>query len=337
MNTIVQLTDKFPDLWFLSSVILGNSLVTYISAVILFVVLWIIINLLKIHVVRKYQNNQSDWFIYRLLRNIPSYFFWTLYIYPPLNVLDFGWYYSRGLDIILMIVLITTVIKLVSFALMYFSRKTLVEKGQVEETTFQLFEMIITIGLYVLGLLMFLTNIWVEISPLLASLGIFWLAMWLAMQRMLADLFASISIYIDRPFKVGDTISLGSDSWVVTHIGLKTTRIKTPAGGELIVNNWELMNSRIHNLSSIPKKTPSFVLNVSYESPQEVFESMESIIKKTFEKISNVSLQDVIIASITWSVQYQITYEIQEDKANLSHQIYVALLKDLRNSGVILK
>jgi small-conductance mechanosensitive channel len=94
-----------------------------------------------------------------------------------------------------------------------------------------------------------LSALHIQIRPLLTGLGIGGLAIALAIQNILGDLFAAISIVMDKPFVVGDSISVENYRGKVEHIGLKTTRVRSESGEQIIFSNGELLKSKIRNYS----------------------------------------------------------------------------------------
>ena len=100
---------------------------------------------------------------------------------------------------------------------------------------------------WILAFLLFLDNLGVDITALVAGLGVGGVAVALAVQNVLGDLFASLSIILDRPFVVGDFIIVDQLMGTVEHIGIKTTRIRSISGEQVIVSNSDLLQARIRN------------------------------------------------------------------------------------------
>ncbi len=117
---------------------------------------------------------------------------------------------------------------------------------------------------WVVAFLVVIANFGVEISPLIASLGVGGIAIAFALQNILEDLFSSFSIYFDKPFEEGDFIVLGDDSGTVERIGLKTTRIRTLQGEELVVSNRELTSTRINNYRRMQERRVAFTIGLEY-------------------------------------------------------------------------
>lgn len=132
-------------------------------------------------------------------------------------------------------------------------------------------------------LLLILDNLGVEVTALLAGLGIGGIAVALAAQNILGDLFASLSIILDKPFVLGDFLVLGDYKGTVEQIGLKTTRIRSLGGEQLIVGNDDLLNSRILNLGRMSDRRASFNVGVTYDTPRHLLEQIPSWIQELVE------------------------------------------------------
>src|SRR6185503_12001582 len=102
------------------------------------------------------------------------------------------------------------------------------------------------------------------IGPILASLGVGGIAVALALQNILGDLFASITILLDKPFVVGDSIVLGEFSGTVEQIGIKTTRLRSVNGEEIVMGNADLVNSRVRNFKRLSERRNLFTIGVTY-------------------------------------------------------------------------
>jgi len=122
-----------------------------------------------------------------------------------------------------------------------------------------------------------------EIGPLLASLGVGGIAVALAAQNILGDLFASITILLDKPFVVGDSVVLGEFVGKVERIGIKTTRLRSITGEEIAVGNNDLVSSRLRNFKHLLDGRQQFTLGVTYQTPPDKVEAIPSILKEIVE------------------------------------------------------
>jgi len=134
--------------------------------------------------------------------------------------------------------------------------------------------------LFAVLLLLTLDNLGVNISALLTGLGIGGVAVALAVQNVLGDLFASLSIAIDRPFEVGDAITVNQQSGTVERIGLRTTRLRSINGEELVFPNNMLLNSQIQNMRRMKERRATFNLGVTYDTTADQIDRIPEILEK---------------------------------------------------------
>ncbi len=136
------------------------------------------------------------------------------------------------------------------------------------------------IVLWAVMLLLALDNLGVNITALIAGLGIGGIAVALAAQNILGDLFASLSIVMDKPFVLGDTIFVDELTGTVEHIGLKTTRLRSISGEQLIFANSDLLQSRIRNFKRMSERRALFTIGVVYQTPEEKLSQIPQMIKE---------------------------------------------------------
>ena len=135
-----------------------------------------------------------------------------------------------------------------------------------------------------LVLLLALENVGIDITALVAGLGIGGIAVALAVQNILGDLFASLSIVLDKPFVLGDFLIIGDFMGSVEQIGLKTTRIRSLSGEQLIFSNTDLLNSRIRNYGRMFERRVVFQIGVTYQTPREKLERIPAMIRRAIEE-----------------------------------------------------
>ena len=138
--------------------------------------------------------------------------------------------------------------------------------------------------LWTVALLLALDNIpGIEVDALIASLGIGGVAVALAVQNILGDLFASLSIVLDEPFTIGDSIAVGEYMGTVEHIGLKSTRVRSLTREQLIFSNSDLLNSRIRNYKRMADRRVSFTIGVTYQTPYEKLVEIPGMVQEIIE------------------------------------------------------
>lgn len=145
--------------------------------------------------------------------------------------------------------------------------------------------------IWLAALLLTLDNLGVNVTTLITGLGIGGIAVALAAQNILGDVFASLAIIFDRPFEVGDAVAVGSESGTIEHIGVKTTRIRSLSGEQIIINNSDLLQSRIKNFKRMQERRVLFTLNLSYETAVEELRALPPAIRGIIEKQENVRFE----------------------------------------------
>jgi small-conductance mechanosensitive channel len=146
-------------------------------------------------------------------------------------------------------------------------------------TTIRLIGFISRLVLWSLVFLLALDNMGVDITALVAGMGIGGIAVALAAQNILGDLFASLAIVLDKPFVIGDFIIVGDLMGSVEYIGLKTTRVRSLSGEQLVFSNKDLLGSRIRNYKRMVERRVVFSVGVVYDTPAEKLAAIPKMIK----------------------------------------------------------
>jgi small-conductance mechanosensitive channel len=149
----------------------------------------------------------------------------------------------------------------------------------------------------------------VEVDSLIASLGIGGIAVALAVQNVLGDLFASLSIVLDEPFVVGDFITVGDHMGTVERVGLKSTRVRSLTGEQLVFSNSDLLNSRIRNYGRMDERRISVALGVTCETPVEKLVEIPGIVQEIIEAQPQTRFGRVHFKAYgPFSLDYEIVY-----------------------------
>ena len=131
--------------------------------------------------------------------------------------------------------------------------------------------------------LLVLDNLGIDVTALITGLGIGGVAVALALQNVLSDLFASLSIVLDKPFVVGDFVVVGDVMGTVEHVGLKTTRLRSLSGEQLVISNSDLLSSRIRNFQRMSERRAVFQLGVTYETSPDKLRAVPGIVRAAIE------------------------------------------------------
>jgi len=147
------------------------------------------------------------------------------------------------------------------------------------------------VTIFALAVLLALDNLGVNITALVAGLGIGGIAIALAVQTVLGDLLASLSITLDKPFRVGDLLRFDDIEGVVEFIGVRSTRLRSISGEQVIIANADLLKTRIRNLGRMPERRMLFQLGVVYETPPERLAIVSDIVKRAVESVEGTRFE----------------------------------------------
>jgi small-conductance mechanosensitive channel len=165
-----------------------------------------------------------------------------------------------------------------SFLERYTRRELATDRGAA--TTMSALGFVGKIVLWAVLLLVALDNLGVDITTLVAGLGVGGIAVALATQNILGDLFASLSIVLDKPFVLGDSLMVDTVQGTVEHIGLKTTRLRSIGGEQIICSNADLLKSRVRNFGRMMERRVNFKLSVTYHTPREKLTRIPEIVRE---------------------------------------------------------
>lgn len=304
---------------FLALEFLGNTVKSYLffigTIVIGIVVLAILKNVVIKRLAAKAKRTQTD-IDEMLTRAIDKYLLPILYlivIYLSLHYLTINTNLLRIIDIVIIAFgIIFGALLLSSVAIVLFNRFWQKKKGESDPMALRWIAVILRILIWGAALLLFLENIGVEITALVAGLGIGGIAIAFAAQAILEDIFSFVTIFFDRPFEIGDYITIGDMMGTVEHIGIKTTRIRSLSGEQLVFANKDLTNSRLRNYKRMESRRISFGLGVTYDTPLEKLKAIPDIIK---DIITNLDGAEFVRAHFfeyaDYSLNYQIVYIVQ--------------------------
>lgn len=194
-------------------------------------------------------------------------------------------------------------------------------------------------GLWIVVGLLILENLGVEVSALIAGLGVGGIAVALAAQNILGDLFASLSIVLDKPFVLGDFVVVGDFTGTVEKIGLKTTRLRSISGEQIIVANNDLLQSRVRNYKRMNERRIVFSIGVTYQTPYDKVAAIPGMIQETIEACEQARFDRSHFTSFGDSALLfeTVYYVLEPDFAlyrDLQQQINLDLYKRFEQAGI---
>ena len=190
------------------------------------------------------------------------------------------------------------------------------------------------IVLWAVILLLILDNLGINITTLVAGLGIGGVAVALAVQNILGDLFASLSIVIDKPFVAGDFIIIDDYMGSVEHVGLKTTRIRSLGGEQIVFSNSDLLKSRLRNYKRMHERRIVFKFGLTYDTPAEKVEQVPAIVRRIIEAQQKVRFDRAHFfafgeSSLDFEVVFWMTTPDYNTYMDVQQAVNLALLREL--------
>lgn len=195
------------------------------------------------------------------------------------------------------------------------------------------------IGLWTVGILLFLSNMGVDITSLIAGLGVGGVAVALAVQNILSDLLSSLAIYFDKPFRPGDFIIFEGNMGTVKKIGIKTTRIHALSGEEIVVPNQTLTSTSINNYKNLKKRRVVFNLGVNYHTKPEKLEKIPQIIKHIITSIDQTEFDRAHFnafndSSLSFEIVYHVTTSDYDRYMDIQQQINLAIVNKFNHEKI---
>ena len=189
------------------------------------------------------------------------------------------------------------------------------------------------------AILILLQNLGIQISVLLGGLGLAGLAIGFAIQSILEDIFAFFSIYFDKPFEIGDFIIIGEEKGTIEKIGIKSTRIRSLQGQELVISNRELTSKQIHNYRKMKERRIVFNFGVTYETEYEKLKKINTIVEKIFDgikeaRLDRVHFHEFAASSLNYEVVYYVVHPDSYTYMNTQESVNLALVKEFKKEGI---
>lgn len=262
-------------------------------------------------------------------------------VYICLSSLNLATVLQQTLDIVATIIATYFGVSLLSasveYGLQLYLNRQKSETGT--EQSWLLISPLIRVIFLLLGLLFLLDNLGFDIAALIASLGIGGIAIALAAQGVLQDLFSYFSILIDRPFEIGDVLAVGDFVGSVEYIGIKTTRLRSLSGEQIVIANTDITGSRIRNYKRMQRRRVVFGFGVTYETPPEKLQEIPKLVKQIIEADPNAQFERAHFVSYgDFSLNYEVVYYVLSPDFNLymdvQERINLALKQAFQERGI---
>lgn len=335
---------------FFRIVLWGNTIGRYFFAVVIFFIAAFGIILLKkifVHRIGRLAQktaNDFDDFLIEQIGKVGLVAISAASLYIAATFLTLSEPVRLAIKYIFVIVLTVRVIRMLEAFVHYGIRKAyqrrISESGPAADAMVKSVTGILHWIIWSVGFIFILSNLGVNISALVAGIGIGGIAVALAAQAILADAFSAFSIFLDKPFEIGDFIIVDDYLGTVEHIGIKTTRIRSLSGEQLIFPNSNLTSSRVKNYKRMDTRRIVFKIGVVYQTPLEKARKIPEIIRQIFSRINEVKLDRVHFASIgDFSLVYEIVYFVLSPDYNIymdkQQEINFAVMESFEKEKIV--
>lgn len=213
------------------------------------------------------------------------------------------------------------------------------EKDPSQQALLGLINYFARVLFWLLLVLIALNNLGVDITALVAGVGIGGIAIALAVQSILGDALGSLTIALDKPFAVGETIQVDDLIGTIEHVGLKTTRIRALTGEQVILANSDLLKLRIRNRSRMNKRRVVVALDIPYSTPSETLRGLPELLRETVLSVPLTEFEAAFMKAMgPYSLQFEVIYYVTNPDflvyQSTHHELMVRTLEVLKVQGV---
>lgn len=332
----------------LDTILLRNPLSDWLIAVcgaLGFVLLVFAVQRLLIRILSNSQRPKATRMDRALINAVQSTKLWLIVfvaVYFASQYLDLGKKVEARLDHVITVAVLLQVGLWISALLDFWvasSRMRAEQSNLAAATSLAALSFIGKLLLWLIMVLFILDNLGINVTALVASLGIGGIAVALAVQNILGDLFASLSIVIDKPFVIGDAIVVDSFSGTVEHVGLKTTRVRADTGEQLIFSNSDLLKARLRNYKRMHERRVLLTLDVEFATPPELVEAVPGMLREIVTALPKTRVErSHLKALVGGAYQYEIVYWMTDPAYGLymdtRQQVLLGVVRRFEAEGI---
>ncbi len=329
---------------------LGNTVGEYFLAALIFLLVIIVLKIFQKFLIdrikRIAQKTKTD--IDDIVVNVISNIHWPFYVlmsfYIAIKFLNVHNFIAQWSYYLLLIAVVYYIVRGLQEFVDY-GTKLVIDKRRKEEDDemhlgiITVLNTIVKILLWVAAILIVLSNLGYNVNSLIAGLGIGGIAVAFALQNILSDIFSSFSIYFDRPFRVGDFIVVGNYKGTVKRIGIKTTRIQSLQGEEIVIPNNELTQTKLQNFGVMEKRRVVFTIGITYETPLEKVKQVPQIIREAIEKekiteVERIHFKTLGDFALIFEAVFYINSKEYKDYMDIQQSINLFLMERFAQEGI---
>jgi len=295
----------------------GNSIKEYLIFIVVILILIGALKFFEFFLFRKIKNaagktkTKIDDMTLQVVGKYALPFLYFLVIYFSFNLIIVQPQVKRIIDIVIIVISTFFAIRLIVAFVTHLSKFYWTKGGEKVENEGSIkgLNTFISIVIWGIGVVFLLDNLGFHISAVIAGLGIGGIAIGLAAQAVLGDLFGYFVIFFDKPFQVGDFITVDTKAGTVEKIGIKTTRVESLTGEQIIFSNSDLTNSRVHNYKRMENRRIVFKFGVTYQTPPEKLRQIPDIVKNIISSVDGTQFDRAhFFAYGDFSLIFEIVY-----------------------------
>lgn len=275
---------------FLDRKFLDNSILTWSIAAMVAIAVWTMLPALKSRCAalraRQPDRKSALDLVLSLIDGTTQVFAWAVALYLAERLLNLPRAVERGSTVVVLVVAWIQAGRWALIAFDHSMERQRVRRGPADAVfagSMAVIRFIALVAIWSLVVLLLLDNLGVDVTALIAGLGIGGVAVALAVQALLKDLLGSLSIALDRPFALGDSITIGPITGKVEHIGVKSTRLRSASGEQITVSNAELVQARIRNFGRMEERRGVMLFSLAYTTPSFLVRRVSAIAKQVIE------------------------------------------------------
>jgi len=332
---------------FLYKSFFNNTIYDYLISLAIFLSLILIIKVIELYIIKYLKRlahkteTEFDDFLIIVIEKILTPMAYFLSLFFALRILNLSPKIHKILDIYLLTVFTIYIVKFLN-NLIQFGLAQYAKKHKADELLERSLKGILNVAKVIIwagAIIFYFDNIGFKISTIIAELGIGGIAVAMAAQSVLKDLFSYFCILFDRPFKVGDNIMLGEFFGTVEYIGIKTTRIRSVNGEQIIMSNTDLTDSRVRNFKNMTERRALFRFGVTYQTSIEKLKEISEIVKNIIENIPDARFDRVHFISFgDFSLVFEVVYFVLSNDykkyADIQQSINLKLKEELEKRQI---
>ena len=330
------------------NVYLGNSLQNWTIAVCILLIVFTLLKVAQKIAISKLSklavrtDNQLDDLVVSMLKNTKFLILLVASAFAASHVIELKPSVEEVWEKIVMLILIVQGGLWASAGISFALGRTIQKKMDEDTssaTTISFLGFVARVLLWAIVLLLILGNLGVNITGLVAGLGIGGIAVALAVQNILGDLLASLSIVLDKPFVIGDFIVVDSHMGTIEHIGLKTTRLRSISGEQLIFSNNDLLKSRIRNFKRMAERRVAFNFGLVYQTPVDKLKLAKKIVSDIIEteesaRFDRVHFKEYGDFSLNFEAVYFVTVPDIKTWMDIQEDINLKIFEQFAKEGI---